>query len=194
MNTLSVAHKGTMNHFGEAAYPDGLVPWNPEQPPQWPPADPDSPEALRRTTGRLRSCWYCSSMHPTDLVAALKAGARLEWADRKYGWPHKAYIDGIPNPHAGMIESRAGHSNPPAAEIANGAWLRVHSQFDSTTGERLYTWYERGRPAAPVTRGKFYTVHLQDATPEERAVIEKAMGLAFTFTADGRVSWQPVAP
>jgi hypothetical protein len=38
--------------------------------------------------------------------------------------------------------------------------------------------------------GKFYTVHLQDATPEELEVIEAHLGIKFTFLDEGRgVSW-----
>lgn len=35
---------------------------------------------------------------------------------------------------------------------------------------------------------KFYSEHLQDASPESREVIERAMGLNFTFSAEG-VAW-----
>lgn len=87
--------------------------------------------------GGKQCCSWCGSMHPSDLAAALRAGeASGHWADFKYGWPHKWYVDGVP----GSI--------------------------------------------------KFYTEHLQDATPEDREVIEKAMGLRFTFEGDG-VRWAP---
>lgn len=42
----------------------------------------------------------------------------------------------------------------------------------------------------PATMLKFYTEHLQDANPEDRKVIERAMGLNFTFEG-GRVAWVP---
>lgn len=41
--------------------------------------------------------------------------------------------------------------------------------------------------------GKFYTVHLVDATPEERDIIERAMGLHIVFDGD-RVGWRPYSP
>lgn len=41
--------------------------------------------------GRLH-CAYCGSLHPREVVALLKAGATMEVADWKYGWPHKAYL------------------------------------------------------------------------------------------------------
>lgn len=43
----------------------------------------------------FRTCSYCGSMHPEDLLAALQAGSRLGGSDWKYGWPHKFYIDVI---------------------------------------------------------------------------------------------------
>lgn len=50
-----------------------------------------------------RTCWFCGSIHPEDLWHLLTDGAPIEVhrADRKYGWPHKFYIEGIPNPIAG---------------------------------------------------------------------------------------------
>ena len=79
----SIAHRAGMNQYGESKYPDNLVPWRSETPPVWPAAD------ANHATGRLRSCWYCGSMHPADVAAAIKAGAQAHWADHKYGWPHK---------------------------------------------------------------------------------------------------------
>lgn len=114
----SIAHKGDWQ--AEHFHPGGAVPW-------------------QERDGR-RHCAYCGSLHPSDLDAALGAGASLGWADRKYGWPHKAYITGGGVQHA-----------------------------------------------------KFYTVHLQDATELERAVIHAAMGLKFTFKDGGKVAWEPAS-
>jgi len=47
----------------------------------------------------FRTCSYCGSIHPEDLLTALNTGATLEMADMKYGWPHKFYVE-IPNKHA----------------------------------------------------------------------------------------------
>lgn len=163
-------------------YHGGLAPWRDETPP-----DVDA----GRGQGRLRACGYCGSMHPADLVAALKAGANLSWSDFKYGWPHKAYIDGIPNPHFGMTEIRCW------ATVETPGFERVASpRWSPTTGERVadhVEWVQKS-VAGPTTTGKFYTVHLQDATAEEREAIEKAMGLKFTFLSDNRVAWVPYAP
>ena len=49
-----------------------------------------------------RTCSYCGSMHPEDLLEALENGAKLSGSDWKYGWPHKFYID-VPNPEPKKI-------------------------------------------------------------------------------------------
>lgn len=42
----------------------------------------------------VRTCSFCGSIHPEDLMRALDSGATLECADWKYGWPHKFYVTG----------------------------------------------------------------------------------------------------
>ena len=187
MTELSKAHLVDMNLYGQQMFPDGLVPWNDARPPSLT-GGPD--EVI---TGQLRSCSYCGSMHPADVATAIRAGARGEWADRKYGWPHKAYFHDIPNPHVGLLESRSTSSNPPQSEIDAGKWRHVQSGYNSRTGEPTYTWHEVGKPASLTTHGKFYTVHLMDATPEDRNVIEQNLGIAFNFMDDGRVAWKGIS-
>lgn len=165
----SIAHKGDMNAAGNQMFPDGLVPWNGESP-------PDIKKGDRHWTGRLRSCGYCGSMHPADVAAAIRAGATGSWADMKYGWPHKAYFDGIPNPHAGTPEIRVS-----ATYQKERDWVK--------DGE---LWRAPSQPASDTTSGKFYTVHLMDATIDDREVIEGHLGLHFEFLDDGKVSWKRV--
>lgn len=185
----------------------------------WPERAPDLDQG--HTTGRLRGCSWCGSMHPADLAQALRAGARGHWADFKYGWPHKWYVDGVPNPHAGMLESRmsSSHAVPVCPKTGEACGDRRQSfsrpecqcmreapetvkrgmcdgravvsapdGFSSSTGKQEYTWRAEGQPASATTHGKFYTVHLLDATPEDRELIERTMGLTFNFTDRG-VSW-----
>lgn len=180
--------------------------------------------AAGRTTGRLRSCSYCGSMHPADVAEALRGGARAHWADFKYGWPHKLYLEEIPNPHAGMLESRMSTSHalplcprtgaacaqgeqsfsrpvcdcmkagePTEATHGTTRMVRVADGFSRTTGAPGFTWNEAGQPAAAKTHGKFYSEHLQDASAEDREVIERAMGLRFTFEVSGTVRWEKFA-
>ena len=40
----------------------------------------------------FRSCSWCGSVHPEDLLTLLGGGAELSGADWKYGWPHKFYV------------------------------------------------------------------------------------------------------
>lgn len=148
--------------------------------PAW--RDPEPPRGDEARPGRLRACSYCGSMHPADLAAAIAAGASLHWADRKYGWPHKAYADGVPNPHAGLpeITSSGGGYGQPEPE-RGGTWTK--------RPDGRWNWLADPKPAPALTHGKFYTEHLQDATPDERGVIERAMGLHFEFDGSGRVMW-----
>lgn len=179
--TKSKAHLLDMNLYGLQKWPDRMVAaWREAQAP-----DVDK----GRNTGSLRSCGYCGSMHPSDVVAALQAGATCGFADMKYGYPHKLYLDNVPNPHAGELEVRAWSSHP-----QRGFDREVREpRYDEKTGLRVadhvhYT--EQPKPARSTTNGKFYTVHLQDATAEEQEIISKAMGLRIAFNADGSVAWK----
>jgi hypothetical protein len=139
-----------------------------------------------RRTGTLRSCEWCGSMHPADVAAAIRAGARGELADAKYGWPHKAYFDGIPNPNAGLTEIRS------SCNFEKAGYERLaHPRYDTKTGERIddyVEWVEKSTAPA-TTYGKFYTVHLLDASHADRETIEQHLGVRFEFSDDGRVQW-----
>jgi len=164
-NTKSVAHKHG-------------VPWSAATPPDF---------EAKRTTGRLRACGYCGSMHPADVAEAIRQGASGHWADFKY-WPHKAYFEGVPNPHAGLMEIRSSSSHPSEAYPVEHTRMRINDR----TGERQdQKWYsEPPKPASATTYGKIYTVHLQDASPEDRDLIEQHLGMSFEFTDTGSVSWK----
>lgn len=176
----SIAHRA--DYHAQMHYPDGRVPWR----------DARAPDlSAGWDQGSLMSCEYCGSMHPADVAAAIRAGATGTWADWKYGWPHKAYFDGIPNPHAGLSEVTASVYQDQAP--AGDGWHEIREpRFCERTGARLpdrIKWVQRSM-ASHVTDGKFYTVHLQDASPEDRETIERHLGLRFTFT-DTQVSWTP---
>lgn len=148
---------------------------------EWQPAI--APRAPEFEPGRLCGCSYCGSMHPAELAAAIGAGATVHWADFKYGWPHKLYVDGIPNPHAGIPEVRcsgSGYAEPDKDPLKD--WTQQ--------SHGRWSWREKPKPASATTHGKFYTEHLQDATPEDREVIERAAGISFTFDVDGTVTWR----
>ena len=77
-----------------------------------------------------RSCSYCGSIHPDDLLTAVGSGATLHGADWKYGWPHKLYVEDIPNPIAGQT-IKIGASNGKAlmgeaSKTASMKWYNEH--------------------------------------------------------------------
>jgi hypothetical protein len=81
----------------------------------------------------LRCCSYCGSLHPLDLLDALKAGANLDPADWKYGWPHKFYVNGVPNELAGQTVEIGGTYDakgftPMMGEAPPHAYLKFHSE------------------------------------------------------------------
>jgi hypothetical protein len=91
-----------------------------------------------------------------------------------------------------MLEIRSMQSYPPPEDEAH-QWRRVQNGFNSRTGGPEYWWAEAGRPASATTSGKFYSVHLLDATPEDKALIESHLGITFDFSDDGKtVSWKRV--
>lgn len=180
----SVAHR---HEYMPSEYPGKLVPWRAPTPPDLTGSD------TTYNTGRLRTCAYCGSVHPSDLATWLVQGAGVHWSDWKYGWPHKVYVDRIPNPFAGMAESTQMQSTrPDQVEVDKGMWVQKLAYY-LASGDPVYWWCKVGA-AQPTTNGKFYTVHLQDATPEEKAVIERAMGLTFAFNAKGGVGWRAAPP
>lgn len=166
--------------------------------------DPVHPDAGRwggwswagpRHGEHFHRCNYCGSIHPADLAA--EPTWRAEWADRKYGWPHKFYVD-VANrdPDAlFVIGSTNGNST---------AGYRDWTAWDDLTPEQLaaavrdgYDSKRRPKHLLIGTRaahhGKFYTVHLADPTidDDDKAAIGRGCGLRFEF-ADGRVSWRGV--
>lgn len=156
----------------------------------WTWRDPSRGEHFRR-------CSYCGSIHPDDLAA--EQGVRADWADMKYGWPHKFYVD-IPNREPARQYVISSATRLPR----EGRWITV-ADADPVVQEVLerdgYGRDSKYRPAFVQlgTRahhfGKFYTVHLADpmVSAETKTVIEQLGGLRFTF-ADGRVQWERVSP
>lgn len=116
----------------------------------------------------FRRCSYCGSVHPGDLVALLKSGqgVRMHGADWKYGWPHKFYVEGIPN---------------------------LTPRVDCSVGSSWKDGVETpilGKSSA-VIMAKFYNDHLndegygEDELSELISLIETQTGIAFTFGDKG---------
>ena len=105
-----------------------------------------------------RTCSYCGSMHPSDLLEALSQGANLSTADWKYGWPHKLYVNRINNPYPDLpiVTSHA------ATSTLSDSGLYV-----------LTTVCGKPHRAGPLLMGKFYTIHLTDtADPTFTELVE----------------------
>lgn len=81
-----------------------------------------------------RTCSYCGSIHPEDLLAALAiSGSRLSGSDWKYGWPHKFYLD-VPNPNKDTVV-KIGCSS----EYAEGK--RIEKAIMGTRETLHFKWY-----------------------------------------------------
>lgn len=75
MTETTRAHKG--EHMLQAPY-------------RWGYGDENVPYEKRE--GK-KHCRFCGSLHPHEVALLLEAGAKIHFADWKYGWPHKAYLD-----------------------------------------------------------------------------------------------------
>ena len=107
----------------------------------------------------FRSCSYCGSMHPADLLRVVSEGARLHGADWKYGWPHKFYIDDIVNKIAGQI-CRVGGVYCSAANLDESK--QRHPEAVNWR-ESEHGWQADLMGEAPThLTAKWYNVHLRD--------------------------------
>jgi len=160
----------------------------------------------------FRRCSFCGSICPEDLAAEPSWHAR--WADRKYGWPHKFYVD-IPNRTPEALFCVATQHDAREGPYAPGG-ERYRPPQERTPGYRWVAWADlTSEQLAIVQRdgmgtgddhadffgfgtrdshfGKFYTIHLADPAvgDETKAAIGRISGLRFTFTDDGNVNWGP---
>ncbi|MFI5955827.1 hypothetical protein [Cryptosporangium sp. NPDC051539] len=156
---------------------------------------------LDRSHGEhFRRCSWCGSVHPEDL-AAEPEWLRTEWADRKYGWPHKLYVD-LPvqdGPQLAVVGTRWSS----AADDSWIAWSDL-TPDQRAVAERDGYGPRGGDEPAPdfvllgdrvAHHAKFYVTHLADPQLDVavKRAIEARSGLRFTFTDDGHVRWAPAA-
>lgn len=131
------------------------------------------PESKKHGTIPYRKCGYCGSIHPEDLLAALEAGAVLHGADWKYGWPHKFYVDGIPNPEAGRMV------------------VKSSKHWTDEEGNRRHEEYPE--PEADTVGGKWYNEHLLDLSREAFALVAGRLSevshISFSRTDEGRLRY-----
>lgn len=118
-------------------------------------------------------------------------GVRLGGADWKYGWPHKFYVDGIPNPAAGeefvTYTMRGAIDDLPPEEQQE--W---EARPDASPGYRKV--YSRSQ-ASPTQRGKWYNEHFYDLEHERTfevfaKLIESHSGILFSRGDDGRLLYR----
>lgn len=171
-------------HAGEA---DRFGGW------QW--SDPARGEHFRR-------CSYCGSMHPDDLVSI--ARGRVDWADRKYGWPHKFYVH-VPNQTPGQVFVVGGTSHyDPDRHRREDLWFQpselTDEQREVVERDGWRFGLHDGGAVQLGTRaehfGKVYTVHLADPniSDETRAAAAAMCGLRFEFIEGirgPRIRWEP---
>jgi hypothetical protein len=124
------------------------------------------PQLQREPYGEpFRSCSYCGSIHPEDLIKLIEAGATMHGADWKYGWPHKFYVEKIPNPHAGKVVEMGSSSGPSITKDTAGA-VFAPTCHHADCKEHGYWKLPRMEPAPATTTAKFYNAHLEDCDDE----------------------------
>lgn len=138
-------------------------------------------------------------------------GAYASWADRKYGFPHKFYVNGLKSrdPERLFVVSshrpaREGpyapggeHYRPPQETSPGPRWVKPSEIPDGTVTDG---WGDLGDcdlvglGAKPDLFVKFYTEHLKDPAvgQDVKDAVQRASGLRITFTDDGR-GWEPWA-
>lgn len=146
-----------------------------------------------------RTCDYCGSIHPDDLAAEPTWVA--EWADRKYGWPHKFYINIVNRtPERLFVLGSSSRPVAPAAPYTNWKHVADLNEEELAVLDREYPADSVYRPKGSVLLGtrrahhaKFYTVHYKDLaiSDETKETIQRISGLKFTWLDDGRVQWGP---
>jgi hypothetical protein len=144
----------------------------------------------------FEQCNYCGSMHPHALLEALRAGAVLDMADWKYGWPHKFYVEGIPNPVAGELcrstSTMGTVRNGKSMDFADNGELIERDATPEELSTGRYQSYRKNEKAPAQLHAKFYSEHMVDAGDDfnELALrIAALTGVTFQLR-DERLFWQ----
>lgn len=138
----------------------------------------------------FRRCSWCGSIHPDDLVA--EPIWRADWADWKYGWPHKFYVEiGNRDPGALFVLAAGNTRDLPTGAVLAEDLTDEQQQILTRDGFSSWAggWVQFGTRAHHFA--KFYTVHLADPAISNDTIeaVERGCGLRFEFFA-GRVMWQ----
>lgn len=142
----------------------------------------------------FRTCSYCGSIHPEDLVRVAAAGATIGGSDWKYGWPHKFYVDNIPNPVAGQMRRNGGVSvgkyRLPTLEDAQ----KEYPGYSNWRESKHDGWEADSIAPAPAKmQTKWYNEHMLDLGEEAfqlvaSVILEKAR-IAFELK-DGKLTYR----
>ena len=122
-------------------------------------------------------------------------GWYVSWADQKYGWPHKFYVENL-TPHDPDVLSVLSATTHLEGMTGEG-WVLTENltkkqkqiiKDDGWRGDNYVAFQFWHRPNC---YAKFYTEHLKDPniSPEAIATIERVSGLHFEWLEDGRVRW-----
>lgn len=167
-----------------------------------------------RYADHLRTCSYCGCVNPEDLVK--EKGWHAEWADQKYGWPHKFYVTLKVSPeNADLTVSRSSTHGPLDSLYAGDRerYISIHNltdeqievllrdrsirdrgELERMMGEKdRFHGYQFKLAGETSLHHKFYTEHLADERiPEDvREEIQYRSGRIFEWLDDGRVRWRP---
>ena len=146
----------------------------------------------------FRTCNYCGSINPDDLAPV--EGWVPDWADWKYGWPHKAYINHLASPNPDLEFCIQARSAPAPIDTDTTRFKLVADLTDEEraiceadgmgfSGSKLDGYVGFG--ARKTLFAKLYSVHLADdaISKETKESIGKRIGLKFEFTSEGRIKW-----
>lgn len=154
-----------------------------------------------RGAEHYRTCSFCGSISPEDLAA--EPLWRASWADQKYGWPHKFYVQGVVNRHPEILRIMAAATPGQADRAQRETTYQWHAVGEIPDGTDVSGWRLDDSPYSHVGLGsdethfvKFYTRHLADPAldPASRDVIEHRCGLRFRFSGEGGVGWEAYPP
>lgn len=120
------------------------------------------------------------------------------WADRKYGWPHKFYVEGL-RPRDPALLHCTGHSSGGSQPPDGLGWVAAADltrrqkkiiKDDGMSSGGFSGWYLFS--ARSTLHAKFYTIHLADPGISQNVKdrIMQASGLRLVFE-NGTVSWGP---
>lgn len=146
----------------------------------------------------FRTCSWCGSIDPDDLAKV--QGWVPDWADRKYGWPHKVYIHNFANPNPDLDFCVQAGSAPAPVDTDSTRFKLVADLTDEEraicegdgmgfSGSRMDGYVGFGKRQTLFV--KLYSEHLADdeISEETKESIGKRIGFRFEFTDEGRIKW-----